>query len=86
MSIYWKTPTGYGISETDDSVPEVATVITEDQYNAIIAATKAELQTVIDQATAESNRRWTLVHDSLVAAGVSEDAATVLANVAGIKP
>lgn len=86
MTIYWTTPTGYGYSESEEAVPEIATVITEDQYNQIIAAQNAEQQAAQEQALANAHARWTTVYDGLTAVGVSDAAATALANVVGISP
>jgi hypothetical protein len=85
-AIYWTTPTGRGYSESEETVPETATVITEDEYNAILSGIAQKQADTEQQVVTEARDRWSLVHDGLMSAGVPEAAATVLANAVGIPP
>jgi hypothetical protein len=87
MAKYYQTSTGYGYMENDnDDIPAGATPITEEQYNALVAAAAAAEQEAIDDQIAALNVRWTTVHDALLAGGISESAATILADAVGMKP
>lgn len=86
MDIYYQTATGFGVVNDAASVPEGATVITEAQYEALLVAAEDAAQDAADADLAAANARWTLVHDALVAATVSEAAAVVLADAVGIQP
>lgn len=87
MRTYYQTANGYGY--TDDELAEIPdswTVITQEQYEALVAA---DQQAADDAAAAElaaANARWTTVHDDMVRLGASEDAAVLLANVVGFPP
>lgn len=87
MRTYYRTATGYGY--TDDDLPEVPeswTVITQEEYEALVAADQQAADDAAAAALAEANARWTTVHDDLVAAGVSNEAAVLLANAVGFPP
>lgn len=87
MAKYYQTDNG-GYLETDDSQEAQPgwTPITKDEYDALLAAAQAAQDQANADALAAANQRWTTVHDDLVTAGVSEAAATILANAVGIPP
>jgi hypothetical protein len=83
---YFQTATGYGYVENDGPIPEGATPITQAQYDALVQAAEDAAAAAAAQAIADAKARWTTVHTDLVAAGVSDAAARILAGAVGIDP
>jgi len=82
--MYYSTPSG-GYGEAS-KLPAGASEITQAQYEALVAAAAAAQEQAAEDAVAAANAQWTLVHDALVAGGVTDPAAEILANVVGTKP
>lgn len=87
MTRYYQTDTGYGAVD-DDTIefPEAWTEITQEQYEARIAADAQAAADAEAALVAESAARWTTVHDDLIRLGASDEAAVLLANAVGVRP
>lgn len=84
---YFRTETGWGYVEDDETpLPEGSVEITEEEYLALENAQQNEADDAAAQALAEAQARWTTVHDDLVAAGVPERTAVLLAGAVGVNP
>jgi len=86
---YFQTDGGYlsvGDADVPDPVPEAWTEITQDEYDALIAAEQQAAADAEAAAIAASAARWTTVHDDLVRLGASDEAAVLLANAVGVRP
>lgn len=86
MAKYFQTENGYGYTDDDGEIPEGSTAITLAQYNALVAAGQAAQDQAAQEALAAANAQWTLVHDALIAGGVTDPAAEILASAVGVKP
>ena len=87
MTRYYQTDTGYGAADDDEmQFPDSWAEITSEQYDALVAADAQAAADVKAAAIAAGNVRWSVVHNDLIAAGVSDEAAVLLANVVGIRP
>lgn len=86
MANYFQTANGYGYVDDDQEIPPGSTSITEAQYDALVQAAQDAQDQANADAIAASNARWTQVHDDLVASGVTEATAAILADVVGIRP
>lgn len=87
MDTYYETPGGgFGVVDDVANVPEGATVITLQIYQALQqSAAQAEVQRQADEQL-QRETQWTTVHDALVAGGVTDPAASILADVVGTNP
>jgi hypothetical protein len=84
---YYRTSTGYGYTDEDlAEIPESWTVITQDEYDALVAADQQAAEDAANAEIAAANARWTTVHDDLIRIGASDEAAVLLANVVGFPP
>lgn len=83
---YFRTENGWGYTEDGGPIPEGSVEITEEEYLALENAQQEAADQAAAQALAEAKARWTTVHDDLVAAGVSDRAAVLLAGTVGLNP
>lgn len=86
MAKYFQTATGYIEADDDQAAQPGWTEITQAQYDALVASHQAVMNQAVADEKAAANQRWTTVHDDLVASGVTEAAATIIANAVGFKP
>lgn len=86
MSKYFQTPTGYGYVDDSEEIPPGSTEITQAEYEALANAEQEAAEQAAAEAIAAAHLRWTTVHDDLVAAGITEQSATLLANAVGLNP
>lgn len=73
-------------AEVPDPVPPEWSEITEEEYDALIAAEQQAAADAEAAVLAAANARWTTVHDDMVRLGASADSAVLLANAVGIRP
>jgi hypothetical protein len=73
-------------AEVPDPVPQEWTEITQEEYEALIAAEQQVIDDAEAEALAAANTRWTVVHNDMVRIGASEESAVLLANAVGIRP
>jgi hypothetical protein len=87
MDTYYETPSGTvgAVSDAAD-VPEGATVISQQLYETRLQQHAEAAELALAQEVAARKAQWTLVHDALVAGGVTDPAASVLADVVGTNP
>lgn len=86
MAKYFQTPNGFVAFEDDGEAvpPEGSTEITAEQFTALV---EGQDQQAVDQRAqdlADAEARWITVHGDLIAFGLSEEAATIIANSVGI--
>jgi hypothetical protein len=73
-------------AEVPDPVPPEWSEITQEQYEALIAAEQQAAADAEAAVLAAANARWVTVHDDLVRIGASDEAAVLVANAVGIRP
>lgn len=88
MTRYFRTDGGVGFTDDDAmTFPDDWAEITQEEYEAQIAADQQAIDDAAAAVLAAANDRWTKVHNDLVTvAGVSDEVAVLLANAVGIRP
>jgi hypothetical protein len=86
MDIYFQTATGFGTADSEANVPAGAIILTKAQYDALLAGAQADADQAAADALTASRLLWVQVHGDLVASGVTDATATVLADAVATRP